>query len=79
MRVGFDGESILDMALHAGADLPFACKAGVCCTCRAKVVEGEVRMDKNFALGDDEIARGFVLSCQSHPLTERVVLSYDER
>lgn len=79
MRVGYEGESILDMALHAGADLPFACKAGVCCTCRAKVVEGEVRMDKNFALDDHEVARGFVLSCQSHPLTERVVLSYDER
>lgn len=79
VRVGYEGESILDMALHAGADLPFACKAGVCCTCRAKVVEGEVRMDKNFALDEHEVARGFVLSCQSHPVTERVVLSYDER
>ncbi len=79
LRVGYEGESILDMALHAGADLPFACKAGVCCTCRAKLLEGKVRMDKNFALDDDELARGFVLSCQSHPSTERVVLSYDER
>lgn len=79
VRVAYAGESILDMALHAGADLPFACKAGVCCTCRAKLLEGKVRMDKNFALDDDELARGFVLSCQSHPVTERVVLSYDER
>jgi len=79
VRVAYEGESILDMALHAGADLPFACKAGVCCTCRAKLLEGKVRMDKNFALDDDELARGFVLSCQSHPVTERVVVSYDER
>ncbi len=79
VRVAYEGESILDMALHAGADLPFACKAGVCCTCRAKVVEGEVRMDKNFALDEAEVERGFVLSCQSHPVTERVVISYDER
>ncbi len=79
IRVGYQGESLLDMALHAGADLPFACKAGVCCTCRAKVVEGEVRMDRNFALDDHELARGFVLTCQSHPVTERVVVSYDER
>jgi ring-1,2-phenylacetyl-CoA epoxidase subunit PaaE len=79
LRVAYEGESILDMALHAGADLPFACKAGVCCTCRAKLLEGEVRMDKNFALEDHEVARGFILTCQSHPLTERVVVSYDER
>jgi ring-1,2-phenylacetyl-CoA epoxidase subunit PaaE len=79
VRVAYEGESILDMALHAGADLPFACKAGVCCTCRAKLVEGKVRMDKNFALDDHELARGFVLTCQSHPTTERVVVSYDER
>jgi ring-1,2-phenylacetyl-CoA epoxidase subunit PaaE len=79
VRVAYAGESILDMALHAGADLPFACKAGVCCTCRAKLVEGTVRMDKNFALDDHEVARGFVLTCQSHPTSERVVVNYDER
>jgi ring-1,2-phenylacetyl-CoA epoxidase subunit PaaE len=79
VQVGYSGESILDMALHAGADLPFACKAGVCCTCRAKLIEGTVRMDKNFALDDHEIERGFVLTCQSHPMSERVVLTYDER
>ncbi len=79
VRVGYAGESILDMALHAGADLPFACKAGVCSTCRAQVIEGDVRMDRNFALEHHEVARGFVLTCQSHPVTDRVVVSYDER
>jgi ring-1,2-phenylacetyl-CoA epoxidase subunit PaaE len=79
LRVAFEGESLLDSALAAGADLPFACKAGVCCTCRAKLIEGQVRMDRNFALDDHEVASGFVLTCQSHPLTERVIVSYDER
>jgi ring-1,2-phenylacetyl-CoA epoxidase subunit PaaE len=79
LRVAYDGESILDMALHAGADLPFACKAGVCGTCRGKLVAGEIRMEKNFALEDHEVQNGFVLTCQSHPLSERVVVNYDER
>ena len=79
IRVPFDGASILDTALAAGADLPFACKGGVCCTCRARVLEGEVTMDKNWSLEPHELARGFVLSCQSHPVTPRVVISYDER
>ena len=79
IRVPFDGASILDTALAAGADLPFACKGGVCCTCRARVLEGEVSMDKNWSLEPHELARGFVLSCQSHPVTPRVVISYDER
>jgi ring-1,2-phenylacetyl-CoA epoxidase subunit PaaE len=60
-------------------DLPFACKGGVCCTCRAKLLEGEVRMDKNYALERAELERGFVLTCQSHPVTDRIVVSYDER
>jgi ring-1,2-phenylacetyl-CoA epoxidase subunit PaaE len=71
--------SILDAALAAGVDLPFACKGGVCCTCRAKVLEGRVRMDKNYGLERRELDAGFVLTCQSHPLTERVTLSYDAR
>ena len=79
IRVPFKGASILDTALAAGADLPFACKGGVCCTCRARVLEGEVSMDKNWSLEPHELARGFVLSCQSHPVTPRVVISYDER
>lgn len=79
LRVPFEGQAILDAGLAAGANLPYACKGGVCCTCRAKVLEGEVRMDKNYTLEAQEIAAGFVLTCQSHPVSERVVVSYDER
>ena len=79
LRVAHNGPAILDAGLAAGIDLPYACKGGVCCTCRARVIEGAVRMDLNYTLEDHEIAAGFVLSCQSHPLSERVVLSYDER
>jgi ring-1,2-phenylacetyl-CoA epoxidase subunit PaaE len=79
LRVGMQGRSILDEGLAAGANLPYACKAGVCCTCRAKVLEGEVCMDRNYTLEPHEIAAGFVLTCQSHPVSARVVLSYDER
>ncbi|CAN5844500.1 phenylacetate-CoA oxygenase/reductase subunit PaaK [soil metagenome] len=71
--------SILDAAADAGLEVPFSCKSGVCCTCRAKLMEGEVRMERNFALEKHEVAAGFVLTCQSNPLTERVVLSFDER
>ncbi|MFN3611978.1 1,2-phenylacetyl-CoA epoxidase subunit PaaE [Tepidimonas sp.] len=73
------GEAVLDAALEAGLDLPYSCKGGVCSTCRAKVLEGRVTMERNFGLTDDEVARGFVLTCQSHPVTERLVLSFDER
>jgi ring-1,2-phenylacetyl-CoA epoxidase subunit PaaE len=79
LRVPFEGQAILDAGLAAGAALPYACKGGVCCTCRAKVLEGEVRMDKNYTLEPKEIADGFVLTCQAHPVSERVVVSYDER
>jgi ring-1,2-phenylacetyl-CoA epoxidase subunit PaaE len=71
--------NILDAAADAGLEVPFSCKSGVCCTCRAKLLEGEVRMERNFALEKREVAAGFVLTCQSHPLTDRVVLSFDER
>ncbi|MGH8737586.1 MAG: 1,2-phenylacetyl-CoA epoxidase subunit PaaE [Burkholderiales bacterium] len=74
-----EGPSVLDAALRAGADLPYACKAGVCCTCRARLVEGEVRMDANYTLEDYEIARGFRLACQSHPVTPALVLDFDQR
>lgn len=71
------GMSILDAAIDAGVDAPFSCKGAVCCTCRAKVLEGEVKMDANFALTDDEVAQGFILTCQSHPLTEKVIVDFD--
>ena len=74
-----DDDRVLDTALEAGLDLPYSCKSGVCCTCRARVLEGKVEMEKNFTLEAWEIAKGFVLTCQSRPLTERVVVSYDER
>lgn len=79
MDVPFNGETILDAALKAGADLPYACKGGVCCTCRAKVTEGEVEMEVNYALEHDEIEKGFVLTCQAHPRTERVIIDFDAR
>lgn len=72
-------ERVLDVALAAGLDLPYSCKGGVCCTCRAKVLEGQVAMEKNFTLESWEVDKGFVLSCQARPLSERVSISYDER
>jgi ring-1,2-phenylacetyl-CoA epoxidase subunit PaaE len=72
------GVSILEAAIAQSMDAPFSCRAGVCSTCRAKVLEGEVEMDTNHALEDYEVEAGYVLTCQCHPLTEKVVLSYDE-
>ena len=70
-------ESVLDAAQAVRADLPFACKGGVCGTCRARVTEGEVAMRRNFALEDDELAAGFVLTCQARPTTAAVTVDYD--
>jgi ring-1,2-phenylacetyl-CoA epoxidase subunit PaaE len=78
LRMGHD-EHILDVALAAGLDLPYSCRAGVCCTCRAKVTQGSVAMDKNFTLETWETDKGFVLSCQSKPTSSAVTLSFDER
>lgn len=72
-----DGPSVLEAATTVRSDVPFACKGGVCGTCRARVVEGSVAMDANYALEPEEIERGYVLTCQSHPTSERVVLDYD--
>lgn len=69
--------SILDAGMSAGADLPHSCKGGVCSTCRAKVIEGEVEMDVNYALEDYEVKAGYVLTCQSYPVTDKVVVDYD--
>lgn len=74
-----DDDKVLDAALEAGLDLPYSCRGGVCCTCRARVLEGKVEMEKNFTLEQWEIDKGFVLTCQARPLTPRLVVSYDER
>src|SRR4030095_6088842 len=73
------GDTILDAALRQGADLPFACKGGVCCTCRAKLVSGNVNMDVNYGLEEEEVEAGFILTCQSHPKTPEVFVDFDER
>ena len=75
----FDGPSVLETALMQGVDLPFACKGGVCCTCRAKLVEGKVEMDANYALEADELAAGYVLTCQSHPRSDKLVIDFDSK
>ena len=72
-----DGEAVLDAALRAGIDLPYACKAGMCCSCRAKLVEGRAEMDVNYSLEPWELEAGFILTCQAHPLSERVTIDYD--
>ena len=72
-------EPVLGAALKVRGDMPFACRSGVCCTCRAKVLEGELEMDACYGLEPDEIKAGFVLTCQAHPVSEKVVLDYDAR
>jgi ring-1,2-phenylacetyl-CoA epoxidase subunit PaaE len=89
LRIVLDGKThslamgpqdrVLDIALEAGLDLPYSCKGGVCCTCRARVLEGRVAMERNFTLEPGEIEQGFVLTCQSRPLTPTLVVSYDDR
>jgi len=72
-----DQESLLEAGLRAGIDMRYSCKGGVCSTCRCKVISGEVEMDVNYALEDYEVARGFVLSCQSFPVSDKVVVDFD--
>jgi ring-1,2-phenylacetyl-CoA epoxidase subunit PaaE len=72
------GEAIIDAAIRAGRSLPYSCKGGMCCTCRAKLVEGKVEMAVNYSLEPWETEAGYVLTCQSHPVTERVVIDYDQ-
>lgn len=73
-----NGEKILDAAQAAGADLPFACKGGVCCTCKAKIIEGSASMEVNYALEADEVDAGYILTCQAHPTSNKLVISFDE-
>ena len=71
-------QNILEAGLASGVELPYSCKGGVCSTCRCRLVAGEVDMDVNFALEDYEVARGFILSCQSYPVTDRVTIDFDQ-
>ncbi len=78
-QIPVDGPTILEAAILAGADLPYACRAGVCASCRAKLVEGKVTMDQNYALADEELEEGFILACQSHPASKKLVVDFDIR
>jgi len=78
IEVAASGDAILDAALDAGLDVPFACKGAVCCTCKAKIVDGKVEMAMNYALTDEEVEDGFVLTCQSHPRSSNVTVDYDQ-
>lgn len=75
--LSYQGDSVLDAALKNGADLPYSCKGGVCATCKCKLEEGEVMMDVNYALEPDELENGFILACQSHPISEKLVVNFD--
>jgi ring-1,2-phenylacetyl-CoA epoxidase subunit PaaE len=77
--LGYGSQSILDAALKQGADLPYACKGGVCTTCKARLTEGEVTMDVNWGLEPDEVAAGYILTCQSHPKTAKVTVDFDAK
>jgi len=75
----YEGESVLDAALKQGADLPYACKGGVCTTCKARLIEGKVSMDVNWGLEPEEVEKGYILTCQSHPQTGKIVVDFDAR
>jgi ring-1,2-phenylacetyl-CoA epoxidase subunit PaaE len=73
-----NGETILDAAIAVDADVPFACKGGVCCACKAKVMEGSVHMDVNYGLDEDEVSEGYILTCQAHPTSDKIIVDFDE-
>ena len=73
-----ENSNIVDAAQSNGIDVPFSCKGGVCCVCKAKVLEGKVNMDQNYSLSEDEVEQGYILTCQSHPVSENVVVDFDE-
>jgi ring-1,2-phenylacetyl-CoA epoxidase subunit PaaE len=75
--LSYHGNNLLNAALATGADLPFACKKGVCCTCKAKLVTGEVEMDRVYGLEPDEIDQGYILTCQAHPRSEKIIVDFD--
>ena len=76
--MGAKDDSVIDAAHRQGIELPFSCKGGMCCTCRAKLVEGKVEMVANYSLEPWELEAGFVLACQSRPLTDKVIFDFDE-
>lgn len=76
-NLDYDSNNILDAALAQGADLPYACKGGVCTTCKAKLIEGKIEMEVNYGLEADEVAAGYILTCQSHPRSEKVMVDFD--
>ena len=76
-KLNTDGEFILNAAMDIGIDAPFSCKGGVCCTCKAQVVEGKATMDVNYSLSDEEVEEGFILTCQARPASEKLVVDYD--
>ncbi len=76
-NLDYNSNNILDAALAEGADLPFACKGGVCCTCKSKLIEGKVEMEVNYGLEPEEVEAGFILTCQSHPRSKKVVVDFD--
>jgi ring-1,2-phenylacetyl-CoA epoxidase subunit PaaE len=73
-----EGDTILEAAINANLDPPYACRVAACCSCKAKLIEGKVEMDDDEPLTEEEIEEGFILTCQSHPKSERCVISYDE-
>ena len=73
-----DGQTVLDTAINAKMDVPFACKGAVCCTCRGKIIEGKATMAMNYALTEQEVEDGYILTCQAHPASETLIVSYDE-
>jgi len=78
-EIPLEGPTILEAAIQGGADLPYACRAGVCASCRAKLVEGKVTMEQNYALAEEELEEGFILACQAHPASEKLVIDFDIR
>ena len=72
-----NGDTILDVAMDNDLDVPFSCKGAVCCTCRAKVKLGKVVMDANYSLSDQEVEDGYILTCQAHPASEKVIVDFD--
>ena len=73
-----NGDSILDAAIQAGADVPYSCKGGVCSVCKAKVMEGNASMNINYSLSEEDVEEGYILTCQAHPTSNNLVVDYDE-